>query len=534
MDNDILTDQQIADATAPKKVIASATVMITVIALVSKVFGFIGSFILAAKFGATYKTDAYFVASNIPELLRDVLAGGALTSAFIPVYTTYLAKNQEEEAQKLASGIFNILVVALVLMTLFGIIFAPTLTRLVAPGFKGETLDLAIRLTRLFFPAIIFLGLASLFGAILNSYHHFTVPALQPLLLNTANIVCMLLLAPFIDIYALVVGALIGGVLITVINLPLLYKKGLRYLPKFSLEQEGIKKIGVLWFPLILGLSVNQLNIVVSKILASGLSAGSISALNYANLINQIAPSVFGVAVSTAIFPSLSWHIALNEHEKFREIVSKAIRVCLIITVPLTLALAFLSLPVIRFLFERGAFDRQATILTSGVLVYFAIGTFALAVNYVLIRSFYALSDTKTPVKLAVTAVVSNIVLSLLLITLMAQNGLALASSIAAMVQMGLLLIYLQRKIGKLKLKRLAADFIKTIVSGLISVGAGVLCLSKLNLILAQNTFLGQILSLGIVGLVITVLYLLLISVLKVEQTDAFLDMIKKRWQKAG
>jgi putative peptidoglycan lipid II flippase len=528
---DISDNQQITNTRDSKKVIASATVMITVIALVSKVFGFIGSFILAAKFGATYKTDAYFVASNIPELLRDVLAGGALTSAFIPVYTTYLAKKQEYEAQKLASGIFNILIVALVLMTLFGIIFAPTLTHIVAPGFKGETLDLTIKLTRLFFPAIIFLGLASLFGAILNSYHHFTVPALQPLVLNTANIVCMLLLAPFLDIYSLVVGALVGGVCITVMNLPLLSKKGLRYIPQFSFEQEGIKKIGVLWFPLILGLSVNQLNIVISKILASGLSSGSISALNYANLINQIAPSVFGVAVSTAIFPSLSWHIALNEHEKFREIVSKAIRVCLIITVPLSLGLAFLSLPVIRFLFERGVFDRQATLMTSGVLVYFAIGTFALAVNYVLIRAFYALSDTKTPVKLAITAVVSNIVLSLFLITLMAQNGLALASSIAAMVQMSLLLIYLQRKIGKLKLKRLAVDFIKTIISGLISVGTGVFVLSKLGIFFNQDTFFGQILSLGIVGLVISVLYLLFISLLKVEQTDAFLDMIKKRWR---
>jgi putative peptidoglycan lipid II flippase len=528
---DISDNQQITNTRDSKKVIASATVMITVIALVSKVFGFIGSFILAAKFGATYKTDAYFVASNIPELLRDVLAGGALTSAFIPVYTTYLAKKQEYEAQKLASGIFNILIVALVLMTLFGIIFAPTLTHIVAPGFKGETLDLTIKLTRLFFPAIIFLGLASLFGAILNSYHHFTVPALQPLVLNTANIVCMLLLAPFLDIYSLVVGALVGGVCITVMNLPLLSKKGLRYIPQFSFEQEGIKKIGVLWFPLILGLSVNQLNIVISKILASGLSSGSISALNYANLINQIAPSVFGVAVSTAIFPSLSWHIALNEHEKFREIVSKAIRVCLIITVPLSLGLAFLSLPVIRFLFERGVFDRQATLMTSGVLVYFAIGTFALAVNYVLIRAFYAPSDTKTPVKLAITAVVSNIVLSLFLITLMAQNGLALASSIAAMVQMSLLLIYLQRKIGKLKLKRLAVDFIKTIISGLISVGTGVFVLSKLGIFFNQDTFFGQILSLGIVGLVISVLYLLFISLLKVEQTDAFLDMIKKRWR---
>lgn len=528
---DLSAKQQIKDTGDHKKVIASATVMITVIALVSKVFGFIGSFILAAKFGATYKTDAYFVASNIPELLRDVLAGGALTSAFIPVYTTYLAKKQEHEAQKLASGIFNILIVALILMSLFGIVFAPTLTHIVAPGFKGETLDLTIKLTRLFFPAIIFLGLASLFGAILNSYHHFTVPALQPLVLNTANIICMLLLAPFLDIYSLVVGALVGGVCITVMNLPLLAKKGLRYLPQFSFGQEGIKKIGVLWFPLILGLSVNQLNIVISKILASGLSSGSISALNYANLINQIAPSVFGVAVSTAIFPSLSWHIALNEHEKFREIVSKAIRVCLIITVPLTLGLAFLSLPVIRFLFERGVFDRQATLMTSGVLVYFAIGTFALAVNYVLIRAFYALSDTKTPVKLAVTAVASNIVLSLFLITLMAQNGLALASSIAAMVQMGLLLVYLQRKIGKLKLKRLAVDFVKTIISGLISVGTGVFVLSKLGIFLNQDTFIGQILSLGIVGLVISVLYLFFISLLKVEQTDAFLDMIKKRWR---
>ncbi len=311
----------------------------------------------------------------------------------------------------------------------------------------------------------------------------------------------------------------------------MLSKRGLRYLPQFNFGQEGIKRIGMLWFPLILGLSVNQLNIIVGKVLASGLSSGTVSAWNYANLINQIAPSVFGVAVSTAIFPSLSWHIALNENEKFRDIVAKAIRVSVIITVPFSLALMFLSFPVIRLLFERELFSRQMTLMTSGVLVYFAIGTFALAVNYVLIRAFYALSDTKTPVKLAITAVVSNIVMSLLLITFLAQNGLALASSIAAMVQMGLLLIYLQRKIGKLKLKRLAVDFIKTVISGLSAVGTGVFILAKLSMFFNQNSLWGQLLGLGLVGLVIGVIYLLLISLLKVEEKDVFLDMIRKRWR---
>lgn len=517
-----------SEAVTKPKLIGSAIVIITGIALISKVFGFIGSFILATKFGATYKTDAYFVASNIPELLRDVLAGGALTSAFIPVYTTYLAKKQEHEAQKLASGIFNILLIALVLMSLFGIVFAPTLTHIVAPGFKGETLDLTIKLTRLFFPAIIFLGLASLFGAILNSYHHFTVPALQPLILNTVNIVCMLVLAPFIDIYSLVVGALVGGVCITVMNLPLLYKKGLRYLPKFSFEQEGMRKIGILWFPLILGLSVNQLNIVISKILASGLSSGSVSALNYANLINQIAPSVFGVAVPTAIFPSLSWHIALDEMEKFRNIISKAIRVTLIITVPLSVGLMFFNTPVIKLLFERGAFNQQATALTAGVLFYFAIGTFALTLNYVMIRAFYALSDTKTPVRLAVIAVLGNIILSIILVKVMKQNGLALASSLAALLQMGLLLFFLQKKIGRLKLGRLLADFFKTILSSVVAVGAGFWLNQKFGDVIGPTAFFGQLLNLGLTTILIIVIFLLLISIFEVEERDHLLKLLRK------
>ena len=529
MDNNNTSCQPTADPDAKHKVIAHATIMITAIALLSKVFGFIGSFILAAKFGATYKTDAYFVASNIPELLRDVLAGGALTCAFIPVYTSYLATGRKEEAQKLASGVFNIVLIALVLMSLLGIVFAPFLTHIVAPGFSGETLALAIKLTRVLFPAIIFFGLASLFGAILNSYNHFTVPALQPLILNTFNIIGMLALSRYMDIYSIAVGTVLGGIVITAMNIPSLYSRGIRYIPHFNLEQEGIKKIGVLWLPLILGLSVNQVNIIVNKVLASGLSSGSISGLNYANLINQIAPSVFGVAVSTAIFPSLSWHVALDEEERFREIVSKAIRVSLLITVPLTMGLMFLSTPVIKLLFERGAFTPQATVLTSGVLFYFAIGTFALALNYVLIRAFYALSDTKTPVKLAVTAVLANIVLSLVLVKFMAQNGLALASSIAAMIQMGLLLLFLQKKIGRLKLNQLLSDFIKTVISALASVALGLWFYKNLALAIPTVSFFGQLFILILTALMIAGAYFLLISLFQVEETHQLRRIVKRK-----
>lgn len=514
---------------ADKKVIAQATVTITALALVSKIFGFVGSFILAAKFGATFKTDAYFVASNIPELLRDVLAGGALTSAFIPVYTSYLAKKQNRDAQALASGIFNLLLISLIGMTALGIVFAPQLTKIVAPGFTGETRALTIGLTRWLFPTIIFLGISSLFGAILNSCHHFTVPALQPLILNTANILCLLFLTKFFGIYAIVVAALIGGIGITVINLPLLNKNGWRYSPGLYLRQEGIKKIGILWFPLLLGLSVNQLNIVINKMLASGLSAGSISSLNYANLINQVAPSVFGVAVSTAIFPSLSWHVALDEHHRFREIVSKALRVSIIITVPLSMALMFLSVPVIRLLFERGAFGPESTALTANVLVYFAVGTFALAVNYVLIRAFYALGDTKTPVKLAVSAVFVNIAMSVVLIRIMKQDGLALASSIAAMLQMGLLLVFLQKKIGNLKLKRLAVDFLKILLVSVSAVYSGLTVFRYISPTGHSISFLAQLASLIVSGLVILVVYALLVYVLPVEEKEELLRLVRRK-----
>ncbi len=514
---------------ADKKVIADATVTITSIALISKVFGFIGSFILAAKFGATGKTDAYFVASNIPELLRDVLAGGALTCAFIPVYTTCLAKDMKVEAQRLAAGVFNIVAIGLVLMTGFGILLAPQLTHLVAPGFSGETLALSIKLTRVLFPAIIFFGLASLFGAMLNSYQHFTIPALQPLILNTCQILAMLMLARHLDIYSICIGTLVGGVIITAMNLPFIYRKGIRYMPQFNFHDEGIRRMGLLWLPLILGLSVNQVNIIVNKILASSLSSGSISGLNYANLINQIAPSVFGVAVSTAIFPSLSWHMALDQQQRFREIVSKAIRVTLIITVPLSIFLMFLSTPIIKLLFERGAFDHNASVLTSGVLFYFGIGTFALAVNYVLIRAFYALSDTRTPVKLAVTAVIANIILSIILVKFMEQDGLALASSIAAVTQLGLLLAFLQKKIGQLKLKMLLADFIKTISASLVSVGLGVWVIGKLALWLGNEGFFLQLLNLGLTAGAVTILYMAIISVLKVEEMENLVKALKKK-----
>ena len=509
--------------------IAGAAAIIVIAALLSKIFGFILNMIIAAKFGTTEQTDAFLVAMTIPDLLRDILAGGALTAAFIPVFSSYLAKGEKKDAQRVSSGIINMLFVALVLMAIVGVFYAPYLVKFVAPGFQGETFQLAVSLSRILFPAIIFFGIASVFGSILNAYQHFSTPAFTPLVLNLCVIIAAFVFSPRLGIVGLTIGVVIGGLFQLLMQIPALVKKGMKYTFNFKFNHPGIRRIGLLWVPLMIGLSVNHINIIVNRMLASTLSIGSIAALNFADRLNQTPVVIFGVALSTAIFPSLSWQVATEDMEKFKTTISLAIRMILLITFPITLAFMVLRVPMVRLLFQRGVFDISSTQATATALFYYAIGIFALATNYVIIKAYYALQDTKTPVRIGIGAILLNIVLNFVLIRFLGHGGLALATSIAAIIQMVILLIMLSLKVKRLNVGVIVKSFLKIVIMSILSVYAGYMVSQRLELIFPAINVLNQVIQVSGSFLIIIIMYVILMYLFRVQEGKVILETIKVR-----
>jgi putative peptidoglycan lipid II flippase len=507
--------------------IASAAAIIFIAAALSKVFGFILNMIIAAKFGTSGQTDAFLVSMTIPDLLRDMLTGGALTAAFIPVFSSYLAQGKNEEAQKISSGIINMLLIGLIFVSLIGVFLAPYLVKFIAPGFSGETYNLTVTLTRILFPVIIFFGMTSILGAILNSYQYFTAPAFTPLILNFCVITAAFIFCPIWGIFGLTIGVIIGGLAQLLIQVPALIQKGVRYSWNFDFNDPGIKKIGFLLGPIIIGLSVNQINIVVNRILASTLSSGSIAALTFADRLNQTPVTVFGIALSTAIFPSLSWQAAREDMEKFKTTVSLAIRMILLFTFPVTVTFMMLKLPIIRLLFQRGEFNIVSTQATAVALFYYSIGIFALATNYVIIKAYYALQDTKTPVRIGIGAIILNILLNFILIRFLGHGGLALATSIAAILQMIILFVILTGMVKGLDVGEIGVSFVKIVLSSIFSGWAGYLVSGKLESIFPPINTLNQAIQLSGAFLVVLVFYVFLIHLSRMTEGKIILETIK-------
>lgn len=509
--------------------IAGAAAIIVIAASLSKFFGFILNMIIAAKFGTTGQTDAFLVAMTIPELLRNMLAGGTLTAAFIPVFSSYLAQGRNNEAQKLSSGIINMLFVGLMLMAGVGILCAPYLVKFVAPGFQGETFELAISLSRILFPAIIFFGIASIFGGILNAYQHFSTPAFTPLALNLCIIITTFAFCAKLGIVSLTIGVVIGGLAQLLMQIPALIKKGMRYRINFRFNHPGIRKIGLLWVPLMIGLSVNHINIIVNRMLASTLSSGSIAALNFADKLNQTPVVIFGVALSTAIFPSLSWQAAREDMEKFKVTVSLAIRMIILITFPITVAFMILKVPIIRLLFQRGVFDVSSTQATAVALFYYSIGIFALATNYVIIKVYYALQDTKTPVRIGIGVIALNIFLNFILIRFLGHGGLALATSVAAIIQMVVLFIFLRKTVKGLDISAIGKSFLKIVGISIFSGWVGYLVAQRLELVFPPVDMLNRVIQVSGAFLAIVLVYVILIYLFRMQEGRFILEIISMR-----
>ncbi len=433
--------------------IARAAGVVSGATLLSRILGFVRDLIIARAFGAGTATDAFFAAFRLPNMLRELLGEGALSAAFIPVFTEAFTKRGRESAWRLAWTILTLLAVLLVLVSIAGILLAPWLIRLIAPGFQAipSKLHLAIYLTRLMFPYILFIGVAALFMAILNSQGHFATPALSPSMLNIAMIGCALFLTPYVDppIIALAIGVLIGGVGQLLIQIPAVWRRGMGAHRGFDLSDPAVGRISRLMAPGVAGLAITQVNVFIGTLLASLMGEGGISILYYAFRLIQLPIGVFGVAIATAAFPAMARQAANRSLGEVGATVAYALRLVLFVTLPAMVGLMVFRIPIVQLLFERGAFDRTVTLATAEVVLFYAFGLGAYVSNRILVPAFYSLQDTATPVKIGMVAVMVNIASSLLLMRPLGLAGLALATTLSSFVNLGLLLIALRRRLGQ-------------------------------------------------------------------------------------
>ncbi len=447
--------------------------------LLSRVLGFVRDAVIAGMFGATMSADAFFVAFRIPNLLRRLFAEGALSIAFIPVFTEYLTLQGRKDAFEFARSTLRLLSILLVFVCFAGMLLAPVIVFLMAPGFLefSDKFNLTVSLTRWMFPYIICICLVAVMMGVLNALGHFAAPALAPVLLNIAIIGSAFLIAPHMaePVHGLALGVLIGGVLQLALQFPFLIRKGFYFREKAVFFHPGVKKVGRLMLPAVFGAAVYQINILVGTLLASFLPEGSVSCLYYADRLVQFPLGLFAMATATAVMPSLSRQAAVGNYQALRDIFVHSMNLVFFITIPAMVGMIILRQPIVALLFKRGAFDLQNTRLTASALLYYCLGLWAFSGVRIVISTFYALQDTRTPVKMGVISVIANVILGIILMGPLAHGGLALATSLASMLNLSLLVHALWDRIGVLRWRRIGRSIVRsTVCAGIM--GAVIQC----------------------------------------------------------
>ena len=437
--------QEPVTAKKPVSSLLRSSGVVGVMTLLSRVLGLVRDVVIANLFGATGSADAFFVAFKIPNFLRRLFAEGAFSQAFVPVLSEYRTQRTLADVQLLVNRVAGTLGAILLLVTLIAVAASPIVTAVFAPGFyMHETVkfDLASDMLRITFPYLLLISLTAFAGAILNSYERFAVPAFTPVLLNVCLIGCALFLTPVMDepVMALAWGVLMAGAVQLCFQLPFLWHLRLLPKPRWGWQDEGVQRILMLMLPALFGVSVAQINLLLDTVLASFLQTGSVSWLYYSDRLSELPLGVFGIAISTVILPSLSRKHASQSTDSFAHTLDWAVRMILLIGLPSAVALVMLAEPLIITLFKYGAMTERDVAMSAMSLRAYGVGLLAFMLIKVLAPGYFSRQDMKTPVKIAIQAMVANMVFNLLLIFPFQHVGLAAATSMSAFLNAGLLL----------------------------------------------------------------------------------------------
>ena len=457
----------------PLSRIARSTGILAMATGASRILGFVRDLLLAVLFGTTAQAQAFVVAFRLPNLLRDLVAEGAVTSAFVPVLSWYRAKGESQEFWRLSQALLARLLVGLCAAGLLGAFAAEPIVRLIAPGFAAdpEKFSLTVRLARLLFPFITLVGLWAYFMGLLNSLGHFATPALGPAILNVSMIIACLWGIPHVQpgIVAVAIGVMIGGVVQLAIQMPIAIRLGFQWRWRWS--HPGSREILRLLGPRMLGAAVYNASVLIHTALASLgaiVGEGAVAALYFANRLVQLPLALFGTASAQASLPSLAECAARNDLAAFRSTLLSVLRMVGFVILPSSIGLMVLAFPIVGGLFERGAFDHRSTLMTAQALICYSLGLLAYSVSKVLTGAFYALRETWIPVKLAAEAVIVNLLLSLALMGPLAVSGLALAAAIANTLNAYRLIRRMERWLSAPILQPISLPFIRMTAAALL------------------------------------------------------------------
>ena len=443
-----------------KERIAKSAGRIGGMTLVSRLLGIARDSIFAAYFGTTYLADAFNIAFLIPNFLRRIFGEGMLNASYVPVYTHYLHKEGKPAAVDLAAKTFSVMIVLLLAVTVLGVAFSGPIVRAYAYGWRNspESFALTIKLTRVMFPYVFFVGLASLAAGTLNSLGYFAIPAFSPALLNIAFIATSFTFMRLVTgsresmITVFSLGAILGGALQLFVQLPQLKRTGhrLRFVPDF--KDAGVRWIGKLMGPSLFVFAFTQVNTLVDSFLATFLPVGSVTALRLGNRIAIQPLGIFAIAITTATLPMLSEHAAKDDRTRLVDDFAFSVKLILAFLIPSTVGMIVLAKPIVRVLFERGEFTAaRSTPMTVDAMVYYAIGLFAYGGVKAVVQAFYSMKDTVTPMKISIATVILNVVLNVILMRPFGLKGLAVSTSISSIVSFVLLTAILKRKMGDIR-----------------------------------------------------------------------------------
>lgn len=523
--------------------ITIAAILVAASSLVSRFLGIFRDRILAGEFGAGDTLDVYYAAFRVPDLIFNLLILGALSAGFIPTLTclikdpkcekrTLFKNKSNNEVWTLSNNLLNILGIAVFLLSFLGIIFSPLLTKLIAPGFSSEKQELVAGLTRIMFLSPMFLGISSIFGGILQSFKRFFVYSLSPIMYNLGIIFGALYFVPSFGVYGLAWGVILGAFLHMAIQIPTLVSLGYKYKPILDLKNKNIRDIGRMMIPRVMSLGISQINLLVITIIASSLASGSLSVFNFANNLGSFPVGVFGISFAVAAFPTFS-QLAFDK-KKLVASFSNVFRQILFFVVPSTVLLLTLRAQIIRVVLGTGEFDWTDTVLTINTLGFFTISLFAQASLPLLVRVFYARHDSKTPFFIGLISAAFNVVLSVYFSKVYGVSGLALAFSIATIINFILLWVFLRIEIGGMDEVRILNSAIKfsvaAIASGLAIQGIKENIAPFVDMAKVWGVFAQGFLA-GLFGIVV---YLAFCSLLKSEEFSSFWISFKNRlpWKK--
>lgn len=508
---------------------AKATLWIMIATMMSKVLGFFREIVLANFYGTKGYADVFLLTLNIPGLIIAVV-GSAVATIYVPIYFETRDKLGEDGSLKFTNNMLNLSLIISIIIAILGLLFTEQFVNIFAGGFTGDKFELAVKFTKIMMCGVLFLSTSKIFSSYLQVNDNFVVPGIIGIPYNIILIITIAI-STKMNIIILAYGALLAMASQLLFQIPFAIKKSFKYSPYINLKDENIKNMLLLILPMLIGVAVGQINTFVDRALATTLGDGKLAALNYANKLNDFVMALFVTSIITVIYPKLSKMSNNENKDGFINMIVKSSNCIILLVLPISIGAIILAEPIVRILFQRGAFDANSTNMTSMALRLYSLGLLAMGIRDILTRAFYSFSDTKTPMINSSLALIINIILNFILIKPFGYAGLAISTSIASIITVILLFISLKKKNGYFGGDKILKTGIKSLVSGIVM---GVFTLTSYNFMydLFGTGMIKEIMALALAVMIGVLIYGILIILLKVEEINLIINFIKNNKRK--